>query len=89
MLRRHPADTERDSHGLALAYVLPWSALCRQQSRLEGRVSKRKEREGQGWSAYSGKVSMATSDFILKYWLKRRTAYLRVETHGQLDKQHN
>lgn len=31
---------------------------------------------GQG-SSYSGKVSSATSGFILKYWLKRRTAYPR------------
>lgn len=83
MLRRHPAGTEWDSHGLALANALPWSALWRKQSRLEGRVSKRKEGRGKGGSAYSGKVSVATSDFILKYWLKRRTAYLGVE--AQMD----
>lgn len=44
----------------------------------------REEPGGRRGGAYSGKVSRATSDFILKYWLKRRTAYLRVETDGQL-----
>lgn len=29
-----------------------------------------------GGGFYSGKFSEATSSFILKYWLKRRTAYL-------------
>lgn len=48
MLRRRPAGTEQDSLGLVLAYALPWSARCRQQSRLGGRASKRKVREGQG-----------------------------------------
>lgn len=47
MSRRRPAGTEQDSLGWVLACA-PWSARCRQQSRLEGRAGKRKMREGQG-----------------------------------------
>lgn len=38
-----------------------------------------------GWDGgfYSGKFSTAASGFILKYWLKRRTAYLRGGTRRE------
>lgn len=39
-------------------------------------------------ACYSGKFSAATSSFILKYWLKRRTAYLRHREEMQRQDKH-
>lgn len=45
----------------------------------KGGRARGREEQGDAGGFYSGKFSVATSDFILKYWLKRRTAYLRAE----------
>lgn len=90
MQRGDPAGTEQgQTLSLALPLHAPQEGappLSREaQSMLEGRASREEEKmrwEGRwggqvGWGGglYSGKFSAATSGFILKYWLKRRTAY--------------
>lgn len=41
----------------------------------EEELVEEKMKGGDAGGSYSGKVSAVTSGFILKYWLKRRTAY--------------
>lgn len=53
----------------------------------KGGRARGREEQGTVAVVYSGKFSIATSDFILKYWLKRRTAYLRAEKQADIHKE--